>query len=227
MEGSTAIKLTAEQAALVRSSTVVERAVRTVGPRNVLPEDELRSVAHLALCAAAQRFDASKAIPFDGFAWVVVLRELGKAHRSEWRHHKNRVAKVARDQSYGDFAELRDPGDVWTDTDESTRGYLQDLSDQVAARMALGIASVAMASADNDHVVEAHHYRALIAALREVLAGLPGYERKLLELRYFENMEFEPLARALEVSLATVRRHHLAALAMIGKRMRARGFEGG
>jgi DNA-directed RNA polymerase specialized sigma subunit len=132
LAGSTAITLTAEQAALVRSSTVVERAVRVVGPRNLMPEDELRSVAHVALCAAAQRFDASKAVPFDGFAWVVVLRELGKAHRSEWRHHKHRVVDAAREQTYGDFADLRDPGDVWADTDESTRGYLQDISDQVA-----------------------------------------------------------------------------------------------
>jgi RNA polymerase sigma factor (sigma-70 family) len=65
-----------------------------------------------------------------------------------------------------------------------------------------------------------------LSLITEVLAGLPEYERKLLELRYLEHMKLEPLARALGVSLATVRRHHVAALAMVGKRMRARRFEG-
>ena len=81
-----------------------------------------------------------------------------------------------------------------------------------------------MASADEDHMVEATHYGALIAALREVVASLPEYERRLLELRYFENLEYDAVAAALGASNATVRRHHLAALALVGKRMRARGF---
>jgi RNA polymerase sigma factor (sigma-70 family) len=216
--------LTPEQAALVASSTVVDRAVRGAAGRHILPPDELRSVAHLALCAAAQRFDPSKETPFDGYAWVIVQRELYKAYKSESRHQRGRVIKQAREDSYGSLADVRDPGDVWADNDETTRAQLQDLTDQAAARMALGIASAVMASADEEHVVEAAHYAALIAALREVIASLPEYERKLIELRYFENKDFDSVAAALGISNATVRRHHLAALAVVGKRMRTRGF---
>ncbi|NUO49519.1 MAG: sigma-70 family RNA polymerase sigma factor, partial [Polyangiaceae bacterium] len=169
-------------------------------------------------------FDPSKETPFDGFAWVIVQRELYKANKSEYRHHRGRVIKHAREDSYGSLADLRDPGDVWADNDETTRAQLQDLTDQAAARMALGIASAIMASADEDHVVEATHYAALVAALREVIASLPDYERRLIELRYFENMDYDALAASLGVSNATVRRHHLAALAVVGKRMRTRGF---
>jgi RNA polymerase sigma factor (sigma-70 family) len=226
VDPTAATQLTPEQAVLVRSSTVVDRALRAVGGRSILPREELKSVAHLALCSAAQRFDASKQVPFDGFAWVVVLRALGKALRAEARHHRHRVAEVARDESYGDLSDVRDPGDVWSDTDESTRGYLQDMSDQAAARMALGIASAVMATADEERVVQAAHYQKLIAALREVISALPEYERRLLELRYFEGREFDPIASELRVSNATIRRHHLAALALLGKRMRSRGFAG-
>lgn len=171
----TAPALTPEQAALVRASTVVDRAVRTVGRRNILPPDELKSVAHVALCTAAQRFDPARQIPFDGFAWVIVLRELGNAHRAELRHARGRVPGEAGERS------------------------AKDVEAAIDLR--------------NDDA-------ALHTALRGVLEGLPPYERRLLELRYFEEWDFVPIARELGVSLATVRRHHVRALGMVGKRMR-------
>jgi RNA polymerase sigma factor (sigma-70 family) len=224
--GDAGHELTPAQATLVRSSTVVERAVRTVAARTRLSLDELRGVAHLALCEAARRFDPKRGVPFDGFSWVVVLRELGKAQRVESRHQRGRVAREAREASYGDFDDVPDPGDLWADTDASTRGYLQEMSDQVAARMALGIATAMMAAGDEDDLAERQHHAVLVATLRDVLTGLPDHARRLLELRYFANMEFEPLARELGVGLATVRRHHLSALALVGKRIRSRGVEG-
>lgn len=221
---SQAPALTPAQRALVQRSTVVERAVKNARRRTNMADEELRSIASLALCEAAIKFDPKRDIPFDGFAWTVVLRQLGKSMRREQQQSKGRVIARVRHEAYGDFTAFTDPGDVWNDDEASSRRHLDDMLDMAAARMALGMASTIMASQTEDIIAERTHYAACIAALQEALASLPEQPRRLLELRYFELAEFDAIAAALGSSNATVRRHHLDALALLGKRMRARGF---
>lgn len=215
--------LTPPQEALVRQSRVVERIVRTARYRRLMHEDELRSVAHLALCEAARRYDGERGVPFDGFAWLVVHRAVTKAALAEQRHTRNEVTVVARDGALETLSEVIDPGDVWADDEATTRMHLEDICDLAATRMVLGMASAVFAMAGEEATLEQRAKAGLMAKLRAVLATMDDTDRKLLEMRYFEQAEFEPIGQALGKSLATVRRHHLAALTTMGKRLRQHG----
>lgn len=215
--------LTPPQEALVRQSRVVERVVRTTRYRRLMPEDELRAVAHLALCEAARRYDADRGVPFDGFAWLVVHRAVTKAAIVEQRHTKSEVTVIARDGALETLSEVVDPGDVWADDEATTRMHLEDICDLAATRMVLGMASAVYAMAGEEAALEQRAKAGLIAKLRAVLATMDDADRRLLEMRYFERVEFEPIGAALGKSVATVRRHHLAALTTMGKRLRQHG----
>lgn len=190
--------------------TVVARAVRIARRRTSLSEEDLRAVADLAMCSAAASFDPSRGVPFAGYAWTVVTRQLGRAIRAEHRHQRGRVGASSRDDR--------------NCTDEDSLEAVPGMMERVAASAPLGRATWTMAAQTEEIAVQRAHHRSLVEALRVTLGSLPQGPRRLLEMRYLEGQDFDPIARALGISNASVRRHHVEALRLVLKRLRARGL---
>jgi len=192
--------------------TVVARAVRIARRRTSLSEEDLRAVAELAMCSAAASFDPSRGVPFAGYAWTVVTRQLGKAIRTEHRHQRGRVGASWRNERNH------------SDDDALLSEDVPEMVEREAGSAPLGRATLVMAAQTEEMAVQRAHHRSLVEALRATLGSLPQRPRRLLEMRYLEGQDFDPIASALGVSNASVRRHHVEALRLVLKRLRARGL---
>jgi RNA polymerase sigma factor (sigma-70 family) len=216
-------KLTAEQQRLVAQSVIVPQVARKVRARyRELDLDELVAIGQLALVRLAARYDASRGVAFDGYAWQHVHFQMIKACHAARRQRLIGWEPATR-AVHAAVAGLRDEGDVLADTDEEQRRQVQEIGDSVAAAAFCGFAASAMLQSPEDGIAARELHARAIQVLQEALRDMPERERRLIELRYFEGRQFEEIAADLGAGTSTVRRHHQEALGMLGRRLQRRG----
>ena len=195
--------------------------------------EDLTQVASLALVKAADRFDATRDVAFASFATPTVLGEIKRHFRD-----KGWAVRVPRH-----LQELRMV--LTTSVDELTHelhrsptvaelaAHLSISEDDVLQGLECGRAystqsidplidpddddaSIAASLGDIDPAferVEDHQ------ALKPLLAELPERERRLLEMRFFENMTQTEIADALEISQMHVSRLLTRTLGQLRQRL--------
>ncbi|MBK6518575.1 MAG: hypothetical protein IPG04_31680 [Polyangiaceae bacterium] len=124
-------RLTPEQERLVAASTVIPRLVPKVARRTTLYEaPELTSLAYLSLRRAARNFKREKGVPFDGYAYRFVHKDLMRAIEEEHEHHK-REQVSSFDAAYDHLERATDPGDIWKDTPGDSRRHVAEFAERV------------------------------------------------------------------------------------------------
>ena len=215
--------LTPELRELVAKSTVVARAAPLMARRTGMAIDDLIGPGHEALVLAATRWDPSTGVPFDAFVWDPVRFAMLKAAERAQRPLPRLPAKARK--AAGDVLELAtDTGDVLNDSEHDMRRQLDEFCDTIAGALISGFSFAAAAAGGESAVAEQSDARRSSEMVEQALERMPDYEGRLLRLRFYEDKEFDVIAAELGVSNATVRRHHVAAVSLLSKRLRASGL---
>jgi RNA polymerase sigma factor for flagellar operon FliA len=216
--------LSAAQQELVRSAAhIVDKIARALLRRgSVLDVDELASLGRAGLVEAAQTFDASFGVNFEGFAWPRVHGAMKNGAKRERAEHRARMT-AAIAASYG-YAEAQgDEGDPMTDTDRQIHARIDASCDGFVAAMALGYFTAAARAGGEDAAAERDAHAHAVAALKAARESLPDRDRALIEMHYEEQLDLKEVAAKLGFSYISARRYHHAAVQRLGARVRARG----
>lgn len=206
----------------LRTSWIATRGARRFWDRGE-PFDDLVQVAHLGLLKAIDRFDPSQGVHFGAFATPTIVGELRRHFRDyTWSVHVPRRTKdmrgavnAAKDNLTKELGRSPRVSEIATRLDVSVDSVIGALEANNAYRAYTldpsGSGHVLASESNFEDVLN----RELISTL---LDQLPPRERKILYLRYFEELSQEQIAerigtsqvhvgRLIASSLAELRRH--------------------
>lgn len=180
---------------------------------------ELKQLAYAGLLEAIDRFDPGKEVPFTAYARRRVAGNIvdGVSKSSELREQLSFRNRVRRDR-------LRSLAN--DDLDQlSTEDSLRALSDLVVG-LALGFMLEGAGLYGNDETpspepdaYESLAWKETTRRLAKELAALPDKERAIVRLHYLEGLQFDQIARMLELSKGRVSQLHKAALERLRRRL--------
>jgi RNA polymerase sigma factor for flagellar operon FliA len=187
---------------------------------NLCELEELVSTGFIGLRQAAERFDPSRGVPFERYAWYRIDGEMMRFVR------ERSIARAeAREAGRQAVTLLDDQGNVLSDDGATHRRRLATYCDSVLAAMLAGAVSQATAteSSSIEPLGERLDFSKAIVALRTALGQVEPAAAQLVEQHYLEGIPLKDIASQRGQGYATVRRHHQAALASLGSMMRALG----
>lgn len=212
------VRLTPEQERLVAASTVIARLVPKVARRTTLYQPaELTSLAYLSLRRAATNYKREKGVPFDGYAYGFVHKDLMRAIEEEHEHQK-REQVASFDAAYDHLERVTDPGDIWKDTPSDSRRHVAEFAGGILVTIAARVLSEASRAPSEDDIERYLDWDRRRRKLWNAVAEL-GDRGRVLVLRYMEGLEWEKVAQALGLSSATVRREHDEVVALLAARL--------
>ncbi|MEM1034335.1 MAG: sigma-70 family RNA polymerase sigma factor [Myxococcota bacterium] len=193
---------------------LVDRAVRALRrSRDVLAEDEMRSVGYEALRKCAPRYDPSRG-PWARFAYVHVSWEIRHRVYRELKH-RQRV-----DDRHNLAAMWLDSPGKLSDDEGTQRRNLQDFLHHVvtSASLTVGAASRRRSEGGTESDLDEKRFG---HRLRAGLETLESEQRDLIDAFYREDKTLKDLAKKRGVSYATIKRHHERALRTLSRAVRA------
>ena len=197
--------------------------------------DDLIQVAQIGLLQAIERFDPDRGVPFIGFATPTVLGELRKHFRTVWSVHMPRSLQEATQRIGPAVAELHHELGRSPTLDEigervgATREQVIEAMEASAAFRARSLDAPApgslgsalhatIAANDADLPFAQVDAKETVARLLPVLSART---RRIVELRYFDELSQSEIAEAVGVSQMHVSRLLRQALDQLGQMMGA------
>lgn len=175
------------------------------------PTDDLMQVARLGLFKAIERFDPGQGVPFGAYATPTIIGELRRHFRDHtWSVHVPRRAKDLRQSVVGAVQELN--GQIGRAPTVAELAHHLNL-DQESVIEALDAHNAYRASSldpqrPGHHLPVADEYETLLD--RTIVAGLldrlSERERRVLQLRFFEELSQQKIAELVGTSQVHVGR---------------------
>lgn len=195
--------------------------------------DDLMQVAQIGLLHAIERFDPERGVPFIGFATPTVLGELRKHFRTVWSVHMPRSLQEATQRLGPAVAELHHELGRSPTLDEIgarigvTREQVIEAMEASAAFRARSLDAPApgsagsalhatMAAGDSDVAFAQVDARETVARLLPLLSERT---RRIVEMRFFDELSQSEIAEAVGVSQMHVSRLLRQALEQMAERM--------
>ncbi len=195
--------------------------------------DDLIQVAQIGLLQAIERFDPERGVPFIGFATPTVLGELRKHFRTVWSVHMPRSLQEATQRLGPAVAELHHELGRSPTLDEigarvgATREQVLEAMEASAAFRARSLDAPApgslgsalhatIAADDSDLPFSQIDARETVARLLPILSDRT---RRIVEMRFFDEMSQSDIAEAVGVSQMHVSRLLRQALEQLGQMM--------
>ncbi|MEJ0027178.1 MAG: sigma-70 family RNA polymerase sigma factor [Rhizomicrobium sp.] len=188
---------------------------------------DLQQLAYVGLLEAVDRYDSERGIPFRAYAAHRIsgsisdgIARLSEVHEQiTWRRRVNRE----RLQS------LSDSGDNGLTTADA----MEKLA-QVAVGLALGfiLEGTGLFAQESDEgpvplpsatAYDSLAWKEVVAQVHAELSALPEREQTILRQHYMNGVDFDQIASLLSLSKGRISQMHRAALALVRKRMSARG----
>ena len=197
-----------------------------------LDVDDLISLGHEGLLGAARSFDASRGIPFRGYANLRVrgsmidgLRTHGGLPRRVYRHLK---AMEAGDRVQD--AQIEEDGVNPPATPQDADAKLSTRLSGIAMAMAAGFISPEVEGMERVPDLAASPEEQatrneLVDRVRAAIASRPDAERKLLERHYFDGLTFEDAAQEIGLSKSWASRLHARAIEAVAEDLKRRNVE--
>lgn len=201
----------------LRTSWIATRSARRFWDRGE-PFDDLVQVAHIGLLKAIDRFDPSHGVHFGAYATPTIIGELRRHFRDyTWSVHVPRRTKdmrpavnAARDDLTKELGRSPRVSEIAARLDVTTDSVIGALEANNAYRAysldPAGTGRTSVAETNFDDVLD----REVISNL---LDRLPARERKILHLRYFEELSQEQIAERIGTSQVHVGRLIASSLA--------------
>ncbi len=218
------LPLTRDQQKLVESHLHVVRKIagRCARKTRLASFDDLVQIGRLGLMEAAQTFDASFQVAFEGFAWARIEGAMKNALNRE-RNHVRVLVAGAQVAGLAQGETVRDTSDALNDTDADTWSRIDAENQGMLAALAAGfVGSLALLNAEERLAAE-REYRVAIAALDEAIETLPERDRQIVKLHYFERLDLQEVASRTKIAYGSLRRYHHDAMNRLGLRLRQRG----
>ena len=203
-----------------RSLWLARRSARRFADRGE-PFDDVVQVARVALLHAVDRFDPSVGVPFGAFATPTIIGEIKRHFRDRtWPLHVSRRAKDLRptvNAAYDDLSKVLGraptPHEVAVHLDIEEDLVLQVVEANSAYRTApLDVVTERSASGGTDAQVEGVLDRVVV---QQVLGRLGPRERKIIEMRFFDEMTQAQIAERIGTSQVHVGRLITSSLALL------------
>ena len=191
---------------------------------------DLQQHAYTGLLEALDRYDPDLGTPFRAFAAHRISGSIrdGIARANEMREQISWRRRVRRER-------VRSLSEPQAETPSAAATPIEKLA-EIAAGLALGFMlegtslfveddanegqRIGVAATAYDSVV----WRETVARLHEELAALPEREQNILRQHYTGGLSFDQLASLLSISKGRVSQLHRAALELLRKRLRERGY---
>jgi RNA polymerase sigma factor for flagellar operon FliA len=206
------------------------QVARAIGPAVEL--DDLRSFGREGLLDAARKFDATRGVPFRGYANFRVrgaiydgVRSLAQLPRRVYERLNGlsaslRVSEGAADDSYGSDASA-----TRAQADQALGDHLAAMATAMAvglvAKTATGEEGEQVQVAQSDNPEEAVSRAQLLTLIEQAIAGLPEDEATLVRRHYLEGERFDHVAESLGLSKSWASRLHTRAMQRLSKRLRS------
>lgn len=185
------------------------------------PLEDLEQVASLALVKAVDRFDISRGTAFSSFLVPTVLGELKRHFRdSSWAAHvprrvQERVMTVTR--TMGDLASERGQSPTLSEVAGATDYSVEEVLEAMEAARAYRAGSLeAVGSGEDEDRQDSlpelgrqeggYELVELGASMRAAVMSLPERERKILRLRFIDDMTQSQIAELVGISQMHVSR---------------------
>jgi RNA polymerase sigma-B factor len=203
-----------------RSLWLARRSARRFADRGE-PFDDVLQVASVALLHAVDRFDPSLGVPFGAFATPTIIGEIKRHFRDHtWRVHVPRRAKdlrpavnAAHNDLSGVLGRAPTPREVAIHLDIDEDLVLQAMEANNAYQTAPLDAVTERRARDEGQVqVDAVLDREVVA---QVLDRLRPRERRIIEMRFFEEMTQAQIAEQIGTSQVHVGRLISSSLALL------------
>ncbi|WP_425999042.1 sigma-70 family RNA polymerase sigma factor [Caulobacter sp. DWR1-3-2b1] len=176
---------------------------------------ELRQLAYAGLLEAIDRFDPAQGAPFRGYAARRIMGSIlnGVAKLSELREQISFRSRVRADR----LRSLTANGMGQADAADALQA-LTDLAVGLAIGFMLDGSGLVAAPGEADPAPSAYDslvWRDMLRRLTNEIAALPERERLIVRGHYLDGVDFESLARLLQISKGRVSQLHKAALGRI------------
>ncbi len=188
---------------------------------STLQLEELVAYGSRGLVEAAQRYDPSRGAAFSTFAYYRIrgaifdgLRQTGWLGRSQW----GRFA-AASNEYLGNLGERQAPAEAA----HQSRPALDELGQALGDLTTIFLTSMSFPDAAQPDAATRLEREQLAVLLREAIERLPGKERHLIELHYFEDLTLEEAGRQMGISKSWSSRLHARAIRLLAEALRARG----
>ena len=193
------IRLSREQRALAaahaRWAQEIARAWTVICDMDYYLDDH-RSTALEALSKFAFKFDPSQNVPFRGFAWRGIAGAVVNAIKEQSRGHHFEVALDA-----AAFVKEEDPAS--SDTDEERIAQIDGVTADAMDAFVLACAAQEDRMNGEAGLLE----REAHAELKQAIARLPPEDRRLIQLRYWDELPWEEVAEHLGLPERTAKDH--------------------
>lgn len=157
---------------------------------------DLRSTALEALSKCAFKFDPSRNVPFRGFAWRGIAGAVVNAIKAEAREHRFEAALDAA-------AFFKDEDPASSDTDEERIAQIDGITADAMDAYILACAAQEDRMNGEAGLLE----REAHVELKQAIARLPAEDRRLLELRYWDELPWNDVAARLGLPVRTAKDH--------------------
>lgn len=216
--------------ALPLVEVVARQILRSLG--SVADLDELLSFGREGLWDAARRFDASRGVPFRGYANFRVRGAIIDGVRSSARlsrrtHERLNGLQAAARVSEGAFEDLgapRAPGAGSAEAEQALGDHLAAMATAMAAGLiaptAHGDDGERTLVATSENPEEAYGSAELRKVIQAALSDLPHEEAELVRRHYLEGARFDHVAIDLGLSKSWASRLHTRALTRLAKKLR-------
>jgi RNA polymerase sigma factor (sigma-70 family) len=227
-EPKASVDAAAKNELLQKALAMVRRLARRLCGRHPDGDyDDLVQIGSEVAMKLIDQYDPALNDSFEGYAWLRVrgamkdrLRRKPLPAIEPWR--------AAMERAAGEIAEaLHDEGDVLKDTDATTQGHIDAAAGGIAAGMAFAFFERERAARPTgvEAFLAREEYVSTMGALDEAFALLSEYHARIIDLRWRENLDFDAIARTLNVSSPTAHRHHAQAFKRLGSLLHARGVD--
>ena len=220
------------ESALDLVDAIARRIARELG--GVAELDELLSFGREGLLDAARKFDASRGVPFRGYASFRVRGAILDGVRASARlprrvHERLRGLEAAGRVSEGALEDAFQPPAPGATPEDAGRALADHLA-AMATAVAMGLLASTAHGEEGEHVPvasnaspeEAVAREELLAVVRRGIAELPHEESELVRRHYLEGERFDHVAQELGLSKSWASRLHTRALKRLTERLKPR-----
>jgi RNA polymerase sigma factor for flagellar operon FliA len=209
---------------------IARQISRTLGGAAEL--EELLSFGREGLWDAARRFDASRGVPFRGYANFrvrgAIIDGVRTSARLSRRTHErlNGLQAAARvsEGAHEDLAAPRAPGSGPAEAEQALGDHLAAMATAMAAGLIAPIAhgddGERTLVATSEDPEQAYGSAELRQVIQSAIGELPREEAELVRRHYLEGARFDHVAAELGLSKSWASRLHTRALTRLAKRLR-------
>lgn len=178
--------------------------------------EDCEQAACQALLEARPGYDKARG-PFSNYAWKRVAGAVTKLLRREIS-----LRRAGLDDALDEAEGLRDASDPFGDEDDDAMGQLKGFCRLLTFRRVMGDTRSALQAKPDDAVLRARVFQ----ALKDALGELDEKEMRLLDLRYWEELTWEEIAKAMGMSDRNAKRIDDGLRERLQRDLRRRGVEG-